>query len=40
MSAVFLGIQMYAAYLGGGLIYTHGVGVQRQGKGAEEKKQQ
>lgn len=37
MSAVFMGVQMYAAYLGGGLIYTHGVGVQRQGEGAKEK---
>jgi hypothetical protein len=30
---------LYAAYLGGGLIYTHGVGVQRMGAGAEEKKE-
>merc|ERR1712093_540134 len=27
----------YAAFLGGGLVYTHGVGVQRMGKGKEEK---
>jgi len=40
MSGVALAVQMYAAYLGGDLIYTYGVGVQRQGEGAEKKKQQ
>ncbi|PMD28669.1 hypothetical protein NA56DRAFT_640260 [Hyaloscypha hepaticicola] len=39
MSAVLMAVQMYAAYLGGDLIYTHGVGVQRQGEGAKKKQQ-
>lgn len=39
MSAVLMGVQMYAAYLGGDLIYTHGVGVQRMGEGAKKKQQ-
>ncbi|CZS88424.1 uncharacterized protein RAG0_00179 [Rhynchosporium agropyri] len=34
--ALFGGVG-YAAFLGGGLVYTHGVGVQRMGKGKEEK---
>jgi len=37
ISAVILGGVMYSAFLGGSLIYAHGVGVQRQGKGKEEK---
>ena len=37
MSVIALTTQFYAAYLGGDLIYTHGVGVQRQGEGAELK---
>jgi len=39
MSAVLTAVQMYAAYLGGDMIYTHGVGVQRMGKGAEKKQE-
>jgi len=39
MSAVLMAVQIYAAYLGGDLIYTHGVGVQRQGEGAKKKQQ-
>jgi uncharacterized membrane protein len=38
VSAALMAVQMYAAYLGGDLVYTHGVGVQRMGEGA--KKQQ
>lgn len=30
---------LYSGYLGGTLVYKHGVGVQRQGEGAEEKKE-
>ncbi|KAH7309317.1 hypothetical protein BKA65DRAFT_171298 [Rhexocercosporidium sp. MPI-PUGE-AT-0058] len=37
VSFVMLGSVGYAAFLGGGLVYTHGVGVQRMGKGKEEK---
>ncbi|RDW89207.1 hypothetical protein BP6252_01239 [Coleophoma cylindrospora] len=37
LSAIALMATFYAAFLGGSLIYTHGVGVQRQGKGLEEK---
>jgi uncharacterized membrane protein len=40
LSAILVAVQMYAAYLGGDLIYTHGVGVQRMGEGAKKKKQQ
>jgi hypothetical protein len=32
-----LGSALYAAFLGGGLVYTHGTGVQRMGKGRDEK---
>jgi len=39
MSAILMAVQMYAAYLGGDLIYTHGVGVQRMGEGAKKKQQ-
>jgi uncharacterized membrane protein len=39
MSAILMAIQMYAAYLGGDLIYAHGVGVQRMGEAAKEKQQ-
>jgi len=39
MSAVFLAVQGYAAYLGGDLIYAHGVGVQRMGQAAKKKQQ-
>jgi len=39
LSGGALVMAMYAAYLGGGLVYTHGVGVQRMGAGAEEKKE-
>jgi len=38
LSAGALVMTLYAAYLGGSLIYTHGVGVQRMGTGEEEKK--
>jgi len=37
VSAVILVMIAYSAFLGGGLVYTHGVGVQRMGKGKEEK---
>ncbi|KAH7417812.1 hypothetical protein BKA64DRAFT_179979 [Cadophora sp. MPI-SDFR-AT-0126] len=37
VSFLMLGGVAYAAFLGGGLVYTHGVGVQRMGKGKEEK---
>lgn len=40
MSAGALGLAFYAAYLGGGLVYTRGVGVQRMGTGAELKKKE
>lgn len=36
-SGVALGLTLYAAYLGGGLVYEHGVGVQRMGHGKELK---
>ncbi|KAL2066055.1 hypothetical protein VTL71DRAFT_2126 [Oculimacula yallundae] len=39
VSALMLGGVGYAAFLGGGLVYTHGVGVQRMGKGKEEKEE-
>jgi len=39
MSVGLTAVQFYAAYLGGDLIYTHGVGVQRQGEGAKKKQQ-
>ncbi|KAE8441597.1 hypothetical protein EG329_004646 [Mollisiaceae sp. DMI_Dod_QoI] len=39
VNAVLTAIQMYAAYLGGDLVYTHGVGVQRMGEGAKKKQQ-
>lgn len=38
LSAVAMGLTMFAAYLGGSLVYKHGVGVQRMGDGLEEKK--
>jgi len=37
VSAVMLVGVMYAAFLGGGLVYEHGVAVQRMGKGKQEK---
>jgi uncharacterized membrane protein len=37
ISSVMLGGVMYSAYLGGSLVYKHGVGVQRQGEGKEIK---
>jgi len=36
-STIMLAGVMYSAFLGGSLIYAHGVGVQRMGKGKEEK---
>ncbi|KAI9051737.1 hypothetical protein LZ554_004777 [Drepanopeziza brunnea f. sp. 'monogermtubi'] len=39
VSGLILGGVAYAAFLGGGLVYTHGVGVQRMGKGKVEKEQ-
>ena len=39
MSGVMLLLTFYAAYLGGGLVYEQGVGVQRMGKGADIKKE-
>jgi len=38
-AVMFLGTA-YSGYLGGGLVYARGVGVQRQGSGAELKKEQ
>lgn len=40
LSAGMLLLAFYAAYLGGGLVYTRGVGVQRMGTGAEEKQKE
>ena len=40
ISAVLTVVQIYAAYLGGDLIYSYGVGVQRMGEGVKKKKQQ
>jgi hypothetical protein len=40
MSIGALLIAFYAAYLGGGLVYSRGVGVQRMGTGEEEKKKE
>jgi uncharacterized membrane protein len=37
ISSLMLGGVMYSAYLGGSLVYKHGVGVQRQGEGKEIK---
>jgi len=39
LSSGSLAMTMYAAHLGGGLVYTHGVGVQRMEAGAEESKE-
>jgi len=39
VSVMLLGGILYSAYLGGSLVYTHGVGVQRMGKGGEIKEQ-
>jgi uncharacterized membrane protein len=39
LSGASLAMTLYAAYLGGGLVYKHGVGVQRMGDGLEEKKE-
>ncbi|CAL3971532.1 unnamed protein product [Diplocarpon coronariae] len=39
VSLGILGGVGYAAFLGGGLVYEHGVGVQRMGRGKEEKEQ-
>lgn len=39
ISGLLLGAVAYSAYLGGGLVYEHGVGVQRQGRGKEEKEE-
>jgi len=36
-SALILGGVAYSAFLGGSLVYAHAVGVQRMGKGAQEK---
>lgn len=40
LSAGAIGLTLFAAYLGGGLVYKHGVGVQRMGDGLEEKKKE
>jgi len=40
MSMGALLVAFYAAYLGGGLVYARGVGVQRMGTGAEEKQKE
>lgn len=37
LSGLMLGAVGYSSFLGGGLVYEHGVGVQRQGHGKEEK---
>lgn len=39
LSGLALAAVGYSAYLGGGLVYEHGVGVQRQGNGKNEKEQ-
>jgi hypothetical protein len=39
VSALVFGGVAYAAFLGGGMVYTHGTAVQRQGKGKAEKEQ-
>jgi len=39
ISAVLTAVQIYAAYLGGDLIYSHGVAVQRMGGGSKKKQQ-
>jgi uncharacterized membrane protein len=39
LSTLMLGAVAYSGFLGGGLVYTHGVGVQRMGKGKEEKEE-
>jgi len=40
VSLVLLGAVMYSAMLGGSLVYAHAVGVQRMGKGKQEKEQE
>jgi len=40
LSAGALVMTLYAAFLGGSLVYSHSVGVQRMGAGAEEKKKE
>jgi len=40
LSGAALGLTMYAAYLGGALVYEHGVGVQRMGHGKEIKEKE
>jgi len=40
LSGAALGLTLYAAYLGGGLVYEHGVGVQRMGHGKEIKEKE
>ena len=37
VSAILFGGVIFSAYLGGSLVYKHGVGVQRQGEGKEIK---
>jgi hypothetical protein len=39
VSALVFGGVAYAAFLGGGMVYTHGTAVQRQGNGRVEKEQ-
>ena len=40
VSALLFGAIGYSGYLGGGLVYEHGVGVQRQGHGKEEREKE
>lgn len=40
LSAGGLGMTLFAAFLGGSLVYKHGVGVQRMGEGAKEKQKE
>lgn len=37
ISSILFGAVAYSGYLGGGLVYEHGVGVQRMGDGKKEK---
>lgn len=37
LSAGGLALTFYAAYIGGGLVYEHGVGVQRMGRAKAKK---
>jgi uncharacterized membrane protein len=38
LSVGALAMLVYSGYLGGSMVYKHGVGVQRQGSGVDEKR--